>query len=300
MNETMKRRIFIAAGAGALIGLPFVLRYMIGGGRKPVQSIFRDKLKEYCGRLDVPISQTVAPGTFEWRVAPPEKNTLKYVCLLQSFLPAAMTRTEEGVPDVFQVSEGTIECGKTIEGIPLLVGEDIISKEYCPFDSSDNELYDFFLLFQKNRFVQVVPKKQSKAGKMNKSFVHLLAMQDKFPKAKQGDSCRSSEARIKPFKGINTDYRVAGFDKIGERSTIRIHFEAKGYDVNRLTTGEEKCKFQVKNSHSGDAWFDLETGLMIRQSTEILATVLGDMGDGRTNSKSVSTFRGVYTIHLFS
>lgn len=300
MDDRIKRRVFIASGVGTLIGLPFALNYLINRRGKIPQSSYSRQIEEYRRKINVPVNPISNSVEREWKINPPENEKANYTCMLEMFFPGSMTKVAQGMPDLFYATEGMIETGRTTEGHPLIAGSDTISREFYPYDSTERPLQDFLLLLKKDCLVQVSLKEEKKKTPVNRSFVHLLSMNNVFPYIKTGLSATDEIGRIRPFKGVKTRYTILGFDKVAERETVHIGFDAKNYDLQKLA-GEPGFDQKVKTSqyHRGDAWFDLETGLLVRQVADCHSVVTGDLGDGHTSKKSVSDFHGLYTIQLF-
>lgn len=300
MDNKIKRRIFIASGVGTLIGLPFVLNYFTNQRGKIPQSSYNKQIENY--RRKISISMNPMPNSVEceWKINPIENKNVNYISMLEMFLPDSMSKVAQGMPDLFYATEGVIETGRTTEGYPLIAGSDTFSREFYPYDSMERPLQDFLLLLKNDRLVQVSLKEENKKGPANRSFVHLLGMNNVFPHIKAGLSTIIDTGRIRPFKGIRTHYTILGFDKMAELETVHIGFDAKNYNLQKLA-GEPGIDPMMKTSqyHHGDAWFDLKTGLLVRQVVDCHSVVTGDLGDDRINKNSVNDFHGLYTIQLF-
>ena len=298
MNDQIKRRIFIASGVGVLLGLPFGLNYFVNGKKKTPQSVFRKQLEHYHNELNVAIEPGAAPSAPELKINPSVESKTKYVQFLETFLPGSMSNVAAGLPDMFSVTEGEFATTATQEGSILLSGKDSLSKKYFPFDSSDRDLKNFMLMVRDNKLVQVTPKSAKQTEPRNRGFVHLFALPGATRKLALNQQFTADEGRIRPFKGIRTSYSIAGFDRLNQRETVRVHFEAQNYTA--IGKGQSDQDFKTKEYHTGDAWFDLTTGLLVRQVVDFHSVVTGSLNDGRTNSKSVSDFRGLMTIQLYS
>ena len=300
MDNQIKRRVFIASGIGALIGAPFALNYLFNGKKKPRASVYKKQLDHYHELLNVPIASIATDNSFTWRISPEMEKKTKYVHFMETFFPPSLSNVASGTPELFSVVEGNFLATTTSDDNIILSGEDSLSKEYVPFDSCDRSLKTFLLLLKDNRLVQVTPKASNDKSKLNRGFVHLFAAPACLAKAKPNQPVFFNEGRLKPFTGMRTSYTIAGFDQVGEQDTVRVHFEAKNYPAGRRENAKANDKtLKTREYHSGDSWFDLKTGLLVRQVIDFHSIVTGNLGDGKMNDKSVTDFHGIMTLQLF-
>ncbi|MGL6194358.1 MAG: hypothetical protein ACRC2T_06000, partial [Thermoguttaceae bacterium] len=84
-----------------------------------------------------------------------------------------------------------------------------------------------------------------------------------------GTKWTATSGRVLPFTGYKTEYEVVGFAEVANRKTVNVKFT--GAVPNVISVSGQS----LTNTHSGNAYFDIDTGLLVRQETELTPTSKG-------------------------
>lgn len=296
MDDHIKRRTFIAAAVSTMLAAPFAARYFVGEKPKSAHKNYGKELARYQSMVDVPIQSIEGPATFSLGLRPQAGKTWNYVIFSPSFLPNEMALAAPGQPDVFAVREGRIGVGKTLSDQTVIYGEDEFFKICSPKWTDERSPADFALLLQDGKLIPAKEKGTVDSSNRDTQFDDLLALNG-IPTGELalGRKWKSGFGRIKPFK-YTTNYEIAGFAEIDRRKTVNIRFHA---DIPNLASGISSLKLEkgqtLTNTHSGNAWFDLDTGLLVRQEVDLKS--VGTKVDGTDNDLSVE---GKFIVQLYT
>ena len=283
MDNEMKRRTFLAGAIGALVGAPFAVRYYLGG-----KSLFGSnyryerELKKYETLTDVPVQVANGPASINLALRPPQDVQLGYVLFLSAFLPKEMSQSVAGEADQFSVRKGQIYLGPTPKNQMVVVGGDEIAR-YCNhrgFEERNGQ--EVMLLVQDGKILPAKAKGTSIGPNRDRQLENLLALALPNTELKVGTKWTGSKGRVLPFTGYRTDYEIIGFAEVGGIKTVNIRFSGTTQNVAQLpgVNSQEVNKDQsMTNKHEGNAYFDLETGLLVRQETEMQPKCTGLPGD---------------------
>lgn len=281
MDNEMKRRAFLGTLVGTLIALPVGFRYF-SGKRTSVSHIdFEKELKKYQAMVDVPVRPVDGPANFKLPLQPQPGREWKYVLFSPSHLPKEISQAVGGEPDAFVVREGWMNAHQTQADQTVLLGGDELSQVCSPRWTDDRETAEFALLLHDGQLIPAKEKGTDADPKRDTQFQHLLTLKE-LPKKDLsiGTRWQANFGRILPFK-YKTDYEAVGFAEIAGRKTVDIRFSAKIPNLAGMP-GVNKKKPEkdetMTNKHQGHAWFDLETGLLVRQETVMTSTCTGIKG----------------------
>lgn len=293
----MKRRTFLAGAIGILIGAPLATRFLLRGEPDEMHR-FTSDLKKYDRLLSVPIKPVEEVSSVALSLNPSDSGEWKYVLFSPSYYPRELSRATENEPDSFLVREGDLWLGKTRNGKNLIGGGDTVSRIVTPVGSEEGTCKTVTLLCENGRLRQGKPKTGTAKPRPDTQFSRLFGLNNpQRQELKTGFRWRSDAGRVKPFTGFSTDYEVAGFAEVDGRKTVDISFYGTisrkilqpGNGQNAKTAAKEVL---VKNRHHGHAWFDLESGFLVRQETEMecrMNDVAGYKATDGSNSLEVVT-----------
>lgn len=272
MNNEMKRRAFIGTSIAALMGFPFVLRSITGGRRELPKGDYQTNL-ERCRRLtSITTESTDGPEVFHWKISPPNTE-IRYISYLESTC-IPFTKTWNGeLPDVFYLSEGSINTFLTQEEEMIISGRDCRRTEFWPFEKITHPEQEFMIWIKNGKLVQVSNTHDKQKKYLEKSFVRLLAMNELFPEVTIGTTVKKGVGRLLPFNGRETIYTACGYEMVDQHKTIRFKFKTKSCDyfdmLARKASGKSDDRMVTTRFEKGDAWFDIETGLLVLQQMKI-------------------------------
>lgn len=274
MDNEMKRRAFLAGIISVVMGVPIGVRLLSGkrvGQREG--HLFSKELKKCRSLVDITpatldIQQAVMPNCVV-----PDEGTWRYVIFLPSFFPAEFSLATGNDPDAFFVRDGMVSFGRTDKGQHFIYGGDSRADLYTPTVHENRPLHEVSLLVRDHRIAPARMKGVTASHQRDWHFFNLLTLKD-FPhkELKPGLKWKSGQGRIKPYGAYTTHCEVAGFSEVGNHKTVDIAFSGKlpnlvgmpGLNVQKLSPGSS-----ITNEHRGHAWFDLETGLLVRQEVEM-------------------------------
>lgn len=300
MNAEMKRRVFLTGIIGSLIGAPIVARLLLR--REPDEAHrFSDLLKTYRELLDVPVEITSDRGPASLALKPPNRGEWKYVLFSQSFLPPELSRATLGEPDSYVAREGNLFLGETNGGKILLGGGDTRCEVWSPFGMEPRDRQTVTLLCSNGRLSLAKVKGTATPDSQDTLLRHLLALENSsHQNLAPRKRWRGTLGRIKPYGGYSTDYEVAGFATVGGRAVIDIAFSGT-VDLTAPPAGKSGGTAPlVTNRHRGHAWFDLETGFLLRQETEQEAVAAWIPGFRAKDGSDKITVNTQSLFHLFT
>lgn len=198
---------------------------------------------------------------------------MRYVVFSPSYLPNEYSLASGNDPDVFAVREGELFVGSNNSHQNYIYGGDSLFRLYAPTVCDERPVHETALLVKENGLVPTRRKGAAAIHQRDWHFYHQLTLLG-FPNAvfKPGMKWDSKHCRIKPFGGFTTSYEVAGFSKIGECDTVDVAFSGtipNLVGMAGLTDQKLNPDASATNEHRGHAWFDLETGILIRQEVEM-------------------------------
>lgn len=271
MNNELKRRAFIGTGVTALAGFPFVLHSITEGRRQLPQNEYQTKLEHYRHLTELTTELTDGPDVFEWKLVPQEKE-VQYLSFVESICTPDGDNSGR-LPDVFYLSEGSMNTFLTKEGEIMISGKDRNRIEYWPVETVNLPQQEFTLWLKNGKLVQVRNKNEKGEKYLERSFVHQLAMNDLFPVVHIGRTAQKPVSRILPFNGRSTEYTACDYEILDQHKTIRFRFHTRVLDFsglfNESRPNDPKQKSMVNHFEKGNAWFDIETGLLVAQQMEI-------------------------------
>ena len=296
MTDGVKRRSFLSCVAAALAAGPFALFYF--GKRKSLSSNDFDKeFKKYASLIDVPVRSATGPRQFSLKLTPPAGDNLKYVIFIPAVMKGPFSRAVGGEPDGFYVREGRFAVHQTERTQTVIYGGDEIAKVCYPTSTEVRGKSKITLLEQNGELRQAVAKGERFSSPRETLMFDLLTLRQLPPKDLSiGTKWTASTGRIKPFKGVKTSYEVVGFSEIAGCKAANIKFEGSIAGSTALpgVRADISKNETMKNTHSGNAWFDLETGLLVRQETRMTTEVKGAAG-----LEKPLTVAGDFTVQLF-
>lgn len=281
MDNQIKRRLFLGSIVGTLIALPLGVRYFTGGRSATSHWNFGKELKRYQAMFDLPVNSVSGPASFRLPLAPQPDREWTYVLFSPSHLPNEMSQASGGEPDAFVIREGWVAVDKTQADQTIIHGGDEISKICTATWTEDRNPGRFALMLHDGKLLPAKEKGTKADPGRDTQFEHLLSLRGVPNKdLNVGTRWKADSGRITPFK-YQTDYEVAGFAEIAGRKTVDIRFSANipnlagrpGVNKKAAEKGET-----MTNTHNGHAYFDLETGLLVRQEVEMTSTCTGIKG----------------------
>lgn len=304
MNEDIKRRVFLSGVVGALIGFPFAARFMMKNSSAPRKTHYFSKtLAKYQSLLDVPIKASEPSAQATLRLAPPTGGQWKYVIFSKTFLPTEFSNASNSEPDAFLVREGNLFFNRTGKGQEVFTGGDSLSQVCTVLHTDERTAAEIAVLLKGNRLVPAKPKANGSTAGFDSQFEHLLSLQGQQKTLNKGNRWSEKSGRVKPFDGFSTDYEVVGFDEIAKQQAVKIRFHAKVPNIAKrsgITDRKMESNAVLKNEHHGHAWFDLETGLLVRQEVEMdIACSSPEIAAQNQSGDKLLHVKGNAIVHLF-
>jgi len=280
MNNKLKRRTFITAVIGTLLGTPVAIRFFRGNAdnRKQVEHHFSQELERLRKLMRVPITPTGGPSSVSLALNPPVGQEWKYVVFAPSFLPDNLSHALGDEPDIFLLKEGILAVNQTNSGQVVLTGGDTNSVICSPTHTEKRVKTEIILLGQNGALYPAAPKNGQNTAPPDEQFSHILPLTGAPKELTIGQKWKSDIGRVKPFEQCPTEYEVAGFTNVVGRKTINIRFEgsipnvAHLRGVNSQPPGKDTSMI---NTNQGNAYFDLETGLLVRQEVSMTTVYRG-------------------------
>jgi hypothetical protein len=298
MNTEMKRRAFLGTIIGTLAAMPFGIRYFRGKKAGLPHHDFAAELQKYQTLVNVPVKSIDGPASLSLPLQPVAGSEWKYLLFSPSHLPNEISQAVGDEPDTFVIREGWGYIDTTPSGQTVILGGDDRSCVCSPSYADERDVAEFALLLHEGKLVPAKEKGTQANPKRDTQFQHLLALKDVPNELALGTKWQSTSGRMKPF-AFKTDYEVAGFAEIAGRKTVDIRFSANIPNLAGLP-GVSKRKPQkgetMTNSHSGHAYFDLETGLLVRQEVEMTSTVAGVKGMNKALSVDAKFFIQLFNV----
>jgi len=280
MDNTLKRRTFLAGSVAALVAAPTALWFLRPGRKSRSQHRFSQELKRVQSLVQVPIKAMDAPGQARLVLAPPIGQTWNYAIFAPSYFPQGVSQALGDEPDAFHLREGKFTFHKTNQGQIVLAGGDQNSVICHPSKTDERPKSTISLLVRDKELRLAKPKGKPAPDHLDMQFVYLLTLQG-VPQGELtvGRKWKGTTGRLKPFAGYPTQYEIAGFAEIAGRKTVNVQFSgsvpnlAQSPGVNAEKPPKDAT---MTNTHQGNAYFDLETGCLVRQEME-MTTVTGGM-----------------------
>ena len=292
MKANIQRRVFLSGILGSLAVGPFAVNYFLSGKRLSGNHFDRE-YKKYQSLLDIPVTPIDYPSPFSYSLQPPIGREWKYVLFSPSILPKGLSLAVAGEPDSFFIRQGNLQVFKTLKSQILVHGGDDVFKSYSPTAIYERDKNEVTLLAHDGKLSAAKVKGTETTNYRDLQFSNLLALQS--PPSSPlaiGTKWMGKIGRIHPFTKFTTNYEVAGFSQIAGRKTIDIRFSAHIPNLLKLPGVAEEAvpeKCVVRCEQEGHAWFDLESGFLVRQEAEMASTVTGIPDAGKneflTNTK---------------
>ncbi len=315
MHDEMKRRVFLATIAGTFIGVPVAVRLLTGQKRETADSHrYTKELKQYRSLLDVPVLGLQDQSTVALPLSPPIGERRRYVIFAPSYFPNNLSRAVGNDPDTFVVRDGEIFIDRLSNGQVVITGGDSLFHVSSPMGNEVRENSQVMILFKEGQLRLAKQKGVSSEHAVDVQLPHLLSLQNP-PKGNLslGQRWKGAPGRLRPFAGYVTNYEVQGLADIAGRKTVNIAFSGETPnvvgmpDVNSQKPGKNET---MVSKHHGNAWFDLETGLLIRQEThaetttgglDYLGAKRGTKADGKVKDEPYSlTVKSELIVQLFT
>jgi hypothetical protein len=280
MDNDMKRRAFLIGTAATLVAAPSALYYLRPGRKSRSQHHFTRELKRIQSLVRLPVEPMDTPGQARLVLAPPIGRTWNYVVFAPSHFPQGVSQALGDEPDVFLLREGKFTFRKTNQGQIVLTGRDQNSVICHPHQFEERTKHNISLLVQDHRLQLAGPKGKTTPANLDIQFLHLLTLQG-IPREELivGKKWKETTGRLRPFTGWSTQYEIAGFAEIAGRKTVNVQFTGSVPNIAQLpgVHAEKPPKdATMTNTHQGNAYFDLETGCLVRQEME-MTTVAGGL-----------------------
>ena len=298
MNKEIKRRVFLSCMVSGLIAGPCLIRGFYGGGKKLTGLNFGKEYLRYQKLVDVPVQATSGPAQFGLTPNPVVGNRMKYVVFSPSYIQGAASQAVGGEPDAFFAREGFFTTYRTDRNQTILAGGDEVFRMCYPTSTGEWEHQELTLLLENGNLLPAKAKGNTSETPRDAQLVHLLTLRDLPSKELSvGTKWNSNFGRVKPFQNFRTRHEVIGFSEILDRKTVQIQFEgniANAAAFTGINPGSVGKSGVIHNTHKGNAWFDLETGLLVRQETEVQVenrNMNAPIGQLNVNSK--------FTVQLF-
>ncbi len=273
MNQEIKRRVFLSSIVATLTASPFAIRYFRGKSTPLTSRDFEKEFRQYERLVNVPVQTINGPERFALNLAPNVGEKWKYIFLTPSYFQEDLLQKSYGEPDVFHVREGGLSVMQAAKEQVVFCGKDEFSRTCYPTNTEELPPSEITLLVQDGRIYPAQEKDAAPKMPRDTQFPNLLTLQNLPAKDLAAGTCWDSNVgRIKPFHGYTTHYEILGFSEILGRKTAHLRFEATIPNMAALAgvRPEKSGKNEViQQKHHGNAWFDLETGLLVRQETEI-------------------------------
>jgi len=291
MDNVMKRRVFLGSAVGALVAAPLAIKYLTGDKAGVTNRNFNRELQAYRNMVDVPIQTIDGPATFTLPLRPPVGQGWTYLFFAPSVMPNEISTAPPGEPDVFNVRKGWLGVGRTQSDQIVFVGGDEENKEYSPRWTTPKESSEIALMFQDGKLFPAKEKGTAAQSNRDTQFEHLLGLNVPAGDLSIGRQWRASTGRILPFRYATT-YQIAGFAEVATCKTVNVRFDAT---VPNMAPGMTLERGQsLTNKHSGNVYFDLETGMLVRQEVAMTSTVTGIKGTDKD-----LVVEGKFIIQLF-
>lgn len=292
MNNDMKRRTFIGLTVGALIAAPLTVRYFAGNRKGLPRRNFVKELKAYENMIDVTINPADGPATFTLPLRPQPGQEWTYLLFSPSFLPNELSQAAPGEPDAFIVRKGSIEVAETQSSQIVIVGGDDVFKICSPRHTDERKPAEIALMFKDGKLFPAKEKGTKANPDRDTQFEHLLALQG-IPAGELtvGKRWKGNTGRLRPFN-YATNYEVAGFAEVAGRKTAEIRFDAT---ISNFVVTPGKQADTGTNTHRGKAYFDLETGMLVRQEIEMTALCPDVKGTKKSVAVETKLFVQLFT-----
>lgn len=304
MNNDIKRRLFLTGIVGTLVGMPIAARLLTGGKRDSVEFQFAKLLKKFRALAETPVSAWSGPPSFQMPLAPPIGGERNYVFFSPAFLPDELSHTLGNEPDTFFAREGVLFFDQTSRGQVVITGGDTFSGVISPYGVEERERQSVSLLLKEN---ELRPAKSQNAEYKNSDIQIPNLLTLKFPKDGQdlrvGTGWKGSTGRVKPFGGVPTDYEIAGFAEIAGRHTVNVAFSGGIDNLFKLpgVNAAKPDKGAVSAlRYRGNGYFDLETGLLVRQESDLESLNSGLREFKARDGSNVMTVKSKFIVQLYN
>jgi len=297
MDNEFKRRAFLAVIFGTLLGTPIAARLIRGWKPRQEEHYFSTELNRVQTLLHVPIQPVAGPESFTLRLHPPVGREWKYVVFAPSFLPENLSQTLGNEPDMFLLKEGQLAVNQTNKGQIVFSGRDTNFSLHSPYHTEKRPNNETILLVRDGALRLAEPKGEIIAHS-DQQFLHLLALPGIPKEMTVGQKWNSTTGRVKPFENCPTEYEVAGFAEVAGRKAVDIRFKGSIPNVAQLpgvNFHQPDKEASMSNAHEGNAYFDLETGLLVRQEVSMTTTC----HDNEFVGKDGLTVKANYIVQLF-
>ena len=300
MNQEMKRRAFITGTIGTLIGLPFVVRHLATSSGLFHSYRYEKEWNKYRTLCDVPVRSLAETFPVSKSVNVPLGQKWDYAIFLAATLPKNLSQAPAGLPDALVVREGTLYVGQTPSVQTVIVGGDRIAKYCVPRGQDERTGFEVAILAKDNQLVPAKEKGSAVPSNRDQYFENLLALKS-FPKDELsvGTKWSGTIGRLTPFNNVKTNYEVTGFSEILDRKTVCIQFTGDVPNIAQMpgvNTRKPDSNQTMTNKHSGYAWFDLETGLLVRQEIDMAPKCTGLSGDMKEITGSAKTIIQLFPV----
>lgn len=301
MRNEMKRRMFLASLL-AVAGAPIVYRLCRGRTNATTSHRFTQELKQYRDQVQVsvtPLEQTIP---VEFTLAPPIGRSWNYVMLSQTYFPSEVSTAVGNDPDSIFVREGLLYCEQTNKGQVVIGGGDQRAGVISPLGVDEKETKDVTILVRNGSLGSAKPRGTQAPSNQDIQLAHLMGLETPGGPLARTQQWRGRSGRVKPFVGYMTRYEVQGLADVGGVKTIGIAFSGNIPNIVGLPgvrTKQPENPAVSTNQHRGTCYFDLETGLLVRQETEMELVNSGIQGYKGKDGTDTAKFKSQFVIQLF-
>ncbi len=307
MDNQIKRRLFLSGIVGTLIGAPVAV-CMLGGKRGSAEShLFAKTLKKYRSMADVPVVPIRGASSFKLTLTPPVGNESRYVLYSPASFPNEFSVATGNDPDAFFVREGTFTVDRNDRDQVLITGGDLVAGVFFPTGNEDKELKGITAYMKDGRLRSGKVKGTETPLNHDLHMPHLLALNPPASLSNGqlaiGMKWKGNTGRVKPYTGIATRYEMLGFAEVGGRKTARIGFEGSIPNMAGKPGfyDPKPGKNAVSTSkHRGDCYFDVETGLLVRQETEMESFHSGIKGFKAKDGSDSIMLNAQFIVQIFN
>lgn len=302
MNNEVKRRVFLASIVGTLVGVPIGVRLLTGGKRNGSEHHFAKMLKKFRALSETTVSAIDGPASFKLPLAPPVGEEWKYVFFSPAFLPNELSQAVGGDPDTFYAREGVLYFDRVSGGQVVITGGDTFSGVVSPSGVEEKDKKAVSLLL-KDGTLRAAKSQDAEFKNSDIQLQNLLPLygakdKDLTPRTRW----KGNIGRLKPFAGMPTDYEIVGFAEVSGRKTVNVSFSGKiGGTTSLSGLNEAKPEKNETSSFSyrGNAWFDPETGLLVRQEVDLESTSSGITSYKNRDGDAIMTVKSKLLIQLY-
>jgi hypothetical protein len=303
MDNEIKRRVFLAGTVGTLVGTPVAIRLLRNQTGATESHHFEKELQKYRSLVDVPVTPMEGASTFSLPLSPPIGDEWKYAFFSPSFLPSELSQATGSDPDLFFAREGILYFDRMKNGQVVITGGDLMCHVIAPSGKEEKQTKSVTILVENGTLHLAKPKGTIIPENYDLQLPHLLVLDIPNQELSVGMKWKRNIGRIKPFVGYSTQYEVFGFADVGGHKTVNIAFSGSIPNIATMPgVNEKKLEKNAvfSNQHRGNCYFDLKTGFLVRQETEMESLNSGVEGyKGKDGSNNV-TIKTKFIVQIYT